>query len=471
MSAASWAVLAPVVGVALTLVAPRRVVVPAGLTAAAASAVAAGRLTLAVWDAGPFREPLAGWGAPVGIELYADGLAAAMVLITAAVGLLVSVYAAAYVPDGRWTGRAGFWPAWLLTWASLHTIFLSADLFNLYVALELLGLSAVALVVLAGGLPALIAGTRYLLVAFAGSMLYLLGVALVYAEAGVLDLYALEVTTSGGVALVLMTVGMLLKTGLFPLHFWLPAAHAIAPGPVSPVLSGLVVKASFYIVVRLWEQALPGSSSVAGAWVLGLLGVVAVVWGGLGALRQARLKLLVAYSTVAQLGLLFLLFPLSSTAGAEDAWSGALYHALAHAPAKAALFLAAATVQRSVGSDRLEDLRGAGVRLPVTALSFGLAGVSLVGLPPTGGFVAKWHLVSASLQAGQWWWGVAVVGGALLTAAYLLPVLQAFFAPTAQRLFAPIPRVFEIPALLAAVISAALGVRAAELLELLRVGV
>jgi multicomponent Na+:H+ antiporter subunit D len=115
-----------------------------------------------------------------------------------------------------------------------------------------------------GNGDALIAGTRYLLVAFAGSMAYLMGVALIYAAVG--HARPLRACTDGAegrrdaVALALMTAGLLLKSGVFPLHFWLPAAHAIAPSPVSPLLSGLVVKASLYLVLRLWLQAIPESA-------------------------------------------------------------------------------------------------------------------------------------------------------------------------------------------------------------------
>ncbi len=470
MSWAAWAVSAPLLGVVLTLVVPRRLLALAALVAAAASSAAAVGLTSEVWGRGPFRLHLGGWGAPLGIDLYVDGLAAVMVLLTSTTGLLISAYAVSYARDERWSARAGFWPIWMLAWASLHTLFLSADLFNLYIALELLAIAAAALVVFAGGLSALVAGTRYLLAAFAGSMLFLLGVALLYAETGSLDLYGGEPVTTGGTALVLMTVGMLLKTALFPLHFWLPAAHSIAPGPASAVLSGLVVKASFYVVVRLWEQALAGSATVVGAWLLGLLGAIAVVWGAVQALRQQRLKLLIAYSTVAQLGFLFLLFPLSRTSGAADAWQGALFHALTHAPGKAALFLAAATVLRSVGSDRIEDLRGAVSWMPLTVLSFGAASISLVGLPPTGGFVAKWHLLAAAVDAGHWWWGVVVLAGGLLTALYLGRVVRVFFVSAPAPSIATVPRGLDISTLLLAALAVVLGLVAAGPLTLLRIG-
>src|SRR5690606_29444303 len=139
---------------------------------------------------------------------------------------------------------------------------------------ELLTLAAVALVTLEGAPPALAAGMRYLLTALLGSLAYLLGTALIYGGYGTLDLALLALRIAPGLpemlALALMTVGLLAKTALFPLHFWLPPAHANAPAPASALLSGLVVKASFYMVVRLWFDVFADDVTLAATQVLGL---------------------------------------------------------------------------------------------------------------------------------------------------------------------------------------------------------
>jgi formate hydrogenlyase subunit 3/multisubunit Na+/H+ antiporter MnhD subunit len=146
---------------------------------------------------------------------------------------------------------------------------------------------------------------RYLLVSLLGSLAYLLGVALLYHTFGSVDIALLaeqmEPSPAVWAAMGLMSAGLLLKTALFPLHFWLPPAHASAPAPVSALLSALVVKASFYILLRLWLEIFPLTNSALGQ-LLGLLGAAAVLWGGLQALRQTQLKMLIAYSTVSQLG-------------------------------------------------------------------------------------------------------------------------------------------------------------------------
>jgi formate hydrogenlyase subunit 3/multisubunit Na+/H+ antiporter MnhD subunit len=188
----------------------------------------------------------------------------------------------------------------------LNIVFLGGDLFNLYVALELLTFAAVPLVCLDGRPETLAAALRYLLFALFGSILYLLGAALLYGAYGTLDIVLLAARIHAEpavwVAAGLMTAGLLAKTALFPLHLWLPPAHANAPGAASAVLSALVVKASFFLIVRLCFNVLPALPNEIACAILAALGSAAILFGSVLALRQERLKLLIAYSTVAQIG-------------------------------------------------------------------------------------------------------------------------------------------------------------------------
>ena len=403
---------------------------------------------------GATRHPIGGWGAPLGIELFADGLSLLMLAITALVGLAISVYSTGYFQARR---LAQFWPLWLFLLAALNALFLSADIFNLYVTLELAGLAAVALTALTDDRDALPAAMRYLLANLLGSLAYLFGVVLIYHSFGTLDIATLaqrmESSPAVWSALGLMSAGLALKTALFPLHFWLPPAHASAPAPVSAALSALVVKGSFYVLLRLWLEIFPADSGSSGV-LFGLLGVAAVFWGGLQALRARRLKLLIAYSTVMQVGYLFLAFPLALPV----AWRGALYLLLSHALAKAAMFLAAGNILLFAGHDRIADLNRIAQRLPLTIAAFALAGVSIMGLPPSGGFVAKWLMIEASLKTGQWWWAVALILGGLLSAAYVFKVVGHAFTqtvvPDASR---GVPAVMEWCALVLALAAIVLG--------------
>ena len=467
------AVSLPLLGALAAVVLPSR----GGLFGLVAGALTTGAglaLAARVWLEGAVRSELGGWGAPLGIVLRADGLSAAFLAMAALVALAITVYAGRYF--GGSERRRHFWPLWLLLWAALNGLFLAADLFNLYVMLELLGLAAAALGALAGTQEALAANLRYLLVGLLGSMTYLLGVALIYTAYGVLDLgLVAELISPGPVAasaFALMTGGLLLKAALFPLHFWLPPAHANAPAPVSAALSALVVKAAFYLVLRLWLEVFAPVLGPAVVVPLGLLGAGAVLWGSWRALRAERLKLLAAYSTVAQIGYLFIFFPLLAAipagAGREELLAAAVLFALTHGFAKAGLFLAAGAVQGAAGHDRIAELGATAQALPAATLAIALAGVALIGLPPSGSFTAKWILLERALSLGQWWWIPVVVVGTLLAAAYIFRFLGRAFRPeAAPQRFVTEPRT-ELSALALALIAVfVLGLAALPLWDLI----
>ncbi len=416
---------------------------------------------------GPLVHTVGGWPAPLGIVLRADGLSALLLLAVSIVGAVISIYASAYfgAPAGTAASRQSrfYWPLWFFVLAALNAMFVSGDVFNLYVTLEIQGLAAVALVAMAGGSDAVHAALRYLFVSLTGSLFYLTGVAVLYGGTGTLDLAMLgEVVTAEPpsiVALVVMTAGLMMKAALFPMHFWLPPAHSSAPAPVSAALSALVVKGGFYILLRLWFGPFDDLVSAAAAQLIGVLGVAAIFWGSWQALRQSRLKLLVAYSTVAQIGYLFLVFPLARSADARStAVAGGLVFLLSHAAAKASMFLAAGNVLRAVGNDRIESLAGMTRWMPISAFAVGLAGVSLVGLPPSAGFVGKWLLIVSALDQRQWWWVAAILVGSMLAAAYVFRLLApAFVMPSDDLRPQPVPRVMEWSAFALAALSVVLG--------------
>jgi multicomponent Na+:H+ antiporter subunit D len=428
---------------------------------------------------------LGGWLPPLGIALRADGLAAVMLVMTAVVICGIGVYARVDFgtpPDVR-ESRVPlvFWTLLLAVWGSLNLVFVGGDLFTLYVALELLTFAGVPLVSLDGRGETLRAALRYLLFALLGSMLYLLGAVLLYGAYGSLDipLLATQVRPEpvAWAAAALMTVGLLAKTALFPLHLWLPPAHAGAPAAASAVLSALVVKGSFFLVVRLWFDVMPGVVTLPSAQLLAALGAAAILFGSVVALRQERLKLLIAYSTVAQIGYLFLMFPLafspeSAQLASDGALTGGMLQAVSHACAKAAMFMVAGLVYAACGHDRISELAGVGRVLPMSIFAFGLGGVSLIGLPPSGGFLAKWLLLTAAATTGQWWWAVVILVGGLLTSGYVFVVLARSLAAPKEPLtsHARVPRHREAVALALALCGVLLGLAAFGSLDLVQIG-
>ncbi|MEQ9003724.1 MAG: proton-conducting transporter membrane subunit, partial [Pseudomonadales bacterium] len=360
---------------------------------------------------------LGGHRAPLGIEWYVDGLAVLLLGLNQTVAAAVGGYLWGAWPHAAQRHSPGFGVCWLLLWGALNALAMSADLFNIYVLLEIVSLGGVVLVV-GRGAGAFAAAMRYLLFALTGSLIYLLGVALAYADAGTLSLRLLADAGLGAPAVTALTLGLMFKAALWPLHGWLPAAHAAAPTAASAVLSALVVKAAAYLLLRLWSDVFSGSWTPALLQALAVIGMTGVLFGSVQALRQVHLKRVIAYSTVAQLGYVLLL---PALAGAL-AWQGVALHLLSHGLAKAAMFLAAGNVIIAIRDDRLDNLAGLDRVLSGNLFIFAAAGMSLAGMPPAAGFVAKWWLVRAAVDAGQWWWAIAVAASGLLAAGYVIRV-------------------------------------------------
>jgi multicomponent Na+:H+ antiporter subunit D len=236
-----------------------------------------------------------------------------------------------------------------------------------------------------------------------------------------------------------------------------------------------VVKAAFYLVLRLWLGVFADAVTPAAAELLGLLGAGAVLWGSWRALQAERLKLLAAYSTVAQLGYLFMFFPLLQTlppgAARDLAVGGVILLALTHGFAKAGLFLAIGIVQQRSGHDTIRELEGTAQRLPATTFAIALGGMALVGLPPSGAFLGKWQLLAGAIATGQWLWVAVTVAGSLLAAAYTFRVLGHAFGHQAYPSRPVTIAGEEWPALLlTATASIVLGFAGLPLWHLLEVG-
>lgn len=439
---------------------------PLGLTTAIAMTVAMRR------SGAPLVYRLGGWAPPLGITLRADGLSVVMMVIAAGVICGIGVFARAEFCNAPASAEArgpfAFWILLLAVWAALNTVFLGNDLFTLYVALELVTFAAVPLVCLDGRGETLQAALRYLLFALLGSSFYLVGTVLLYGAYGTLDIgllsHRVNLESATLIAAALMSVGLLAKTALFPLHLWLPPAHAGAPAPASALLSALVVKGSFFIIVRLWFDVMPRIPGPTAAQFIAGLGAAAIVFGSVLALRQERLKLLIAYSTLAQIGYLFLMFPLAFDPGSAELHGGGaltagILQAISHATAKAAMFMAAGLVYLALGHDRISGLAGAARALPISILAFALGGVALIGVPPSGAWLAKELLLQAAAETGQWWWAVVIQIGGIFTSGYVLLVLAHALAPSDHPVVVRVPlsRMAEAAALIIALCSLLLG--------------
>lgn len=427
-------ILLPLLANLVTFMWPRQGYLPT-LFAAVSGSVMSAVLMYQIHMTGPQQHALGGWDAGLGITLRADALASSILLMAFVVFTAASVYANTYFSSAQ--QRSRFWPLWLMLMTAIAALLLSGDLFNLYVTLELLGLSAVALTALSDNRGSLQASLRYLCIGLLGSLVFLAGVALIYTAYGTLDLQQLSQVISAEpaaqVSVALLSAGLIIKSALFPMHFWLPSAHGSAPAPVSAALSALVVKVALYMMLRLWLDVFDPVITATASLLLAALGAIAILWGSWQALQAQRLKLLAAYSTLAQLGYLFLFFPIIMALPAgpmrDTAFTALLLLALTHGFAKSALFLSAGVIQQHAGHDRIADLGGTAQALPLTIFVIALSGVALIGLPPSGSFIAKWQLLTASIHSGQGWWIAVIATGSLLASAYTFRLLGHAFGP------------------------------------------
>lgn len=417
--------------------------------------------------------------AGVGVSLRLNGLTVLLLLTTQWIGFAAALYTPGMLrlgdplPLSRW-----LWPLMGVLLSALSLIWLATDLLTLYAAVELVGLAAVGMLMLSGKAAALLAGMRYLLLALVGSLAYLLGVALVLGQWGRLDLQGLaEVVESGPVAWIaaaLIGAGLALKAALFPLHGWLSPVHGNAWIPVSALHAALVIKASLFLLLQLWSILL--ADTFYAPHIIAWLGMLAVVWGGVLAWRTHSLKTLVASSTVAQLGYLMVIFPLLLSPGISPlaralAWDGFWLQLLGHAFAKAAMFMAAGNLMLATGESTLKGLAGTGRRLPLSLLIFGIAAVTLMGLPPSAGFTAKWLLLEAMVRSQQWLAMAALLLGSLLTAAYVFRMFRYSFYESAPRHhYHPLAPGMDLIALTLAFAAFALGLLAHYPLTLLHGG-
>lgn len=383
------------------------------------------RAAVIVFRDGPIRTQVGAIPEPFAITLVVDELSVGFVTLTAVAGLGVLAYTRTAGP------RSGpVSSLYLLLVAGITGICVTADVFNLYVFLEISGLTAYALVASRDGGPAAVAALNYLLVGTVGASLYLLGVGYAYVATGTLDMATLGervVAADGGgtllvTAFALMAVGLGVKAALYPLHTWKPDAYATAPTGITALLSALVSTVAAYALVRLLLVAFTVEFLLANPVVeaaLVAVGVGSVLAGSLLAFRASEVTRLLAYSSVAQFGVVTVGIAVASA----TALSGAVVQLLGHAVMKGGLFLAAGVVAVRFGVERVDGYDGLAREAPLTAAVVATLALGLIGIPPTVGFAGKFYVALGAVQAGSWVAAGVVVASTVLSLAYLGPLV------------------------------------------------
>lgn len=435
-------VVVPLIAAPLTLVLRRASIAWAVTTAACGfSFVAALLLAGEVAQHGPLSYAIGSWAPPWGIEYRVDALSAFVLVLVSGIGTAVAPFAWRSVAvELRGDQAYLFYTMYCLCFAGLLGMTITGDAFNLFVFMEIASLSSYVLIALGRDRRALLAAFQYLILGTIGATFFVIGVGLLFLKTGTLNLADMAERLQGVAsdrsvlaALAFITVGMSLKLALFPLHLWLPNAYTYAPSAVTAFLAATATKVSVYVLLRFYfgvfglqlvTETLPMPE------ILMVLSIVAIVTASLVALWQADLKRLFAYSSVAQIGYITLGISLASV----DGLTASIVHLFNHGITKGALFLLLGIVAYHTGATPIRCVRGLGRSMPLTALGIVLAGLSLIGVPGTAGFVSKWYLVLAALEGGRWWLAALVVATSLVALAYVWRFVEAAYlsAPTAE---------------------------------------
>ena len=400
--------------------------------------LAAAALTLAVCLLPERRLVLLTIQGALHLALRTDGLARFFMALCVCIWVPVLLFSFPYIRHAG--GERRFLGFYTMTLGVLMGLAMSANFVTMYMFFEIMSLITVPLVLHTATAAARRAGFKYLGYSVFGAGMALMGYFFVayylaapdFAAGGVIDLgKSAQHRELLLAAYCLMIVGFGAKAGMVPMQAWLPAAHPVAPAPASAVLSGVITKGGVLAVIRVTYYMF-GPEFLRGSWpqyVLLTLALTTVFVGSMLAYREKQLKRRLAYSTVSQVSYVLFGLLLLTPAGVQAAMTQMIFHAVA----KDALFLAAGAIIFSTNYTRVDQLRGIGKRMPVTMWCFTLAALSLIGIPPMAGFVSKWYLVSAGLEAPVGPFSAAgmavLVVSALLTAGYLLPIVTDGFFP------------------------------------------
>jgi multicomponent Na+:H+ antiporter subunit D len=382
-----------------------------------------------------------GWGGPFGVTFVADRLSAALSAAAGVVACAVAIFARADVRARR--RRAGFDPLFLGMLAAVNGAFLTGDLFNLYVWFELMLVTAIGLMTL-DRRPAQIDGAlRYAAMSMMGATFMLIGIGLLYGEAGTLDLVHLSSTLAGAppsvtlsTAAFLLLAGLVLKAGLFPLFFWLPASYHTAPISVTAALAGLLTKVAFYACLRIFVLVFgvgSGAAAVPGVPPLfALLAMGTMIASVLAAIAQVDLRRLLAFHVVAQVAYLMMGLALASRLGT----AASIFYTVHTMLVQTGLFLGAGAIARANGGYDLRGLGGLIREHPRFSALYAVLILSISGIPPFSGFWAKALLIDAAFRSGarggSWLVVVALVTAFLTLYSMSILWTQAFWRPRAR---------------------------------------
>lgn len=359
------------------------------------------------------------------LVLYADGLAIFMALVSASISAIIVFYSFGYI--SHYENQNEYYLMVVLFFGAMMGLVFSGNLIFLYLFWEITAITSWRLIGFFREKQHVLKADKAFLVTVFGSVLMLMGFISIYQQNGSFDLAALKNSHISNMAVVLILTGILAKSATLPLHTWLPDA-GVAPSPVTALLhAALLVKIGVYVFARLFIAA---DFVIDDFWHIAIpviAGLSALVSAG-AAMLETDLKRIIAYSTVSQIGFIFL----GLAIGNEIGIAGAFLYIMMHGLAKGGLFLCAGIVEQNSKTKDIMQLGGLIKTMPITAVSFLLCSFSVMGIPPFGGFFGKYMVMTAAIQSGRLWISFIFLAGAFMTIIYLLRVFNLVFMGQAK---------------------------------------
>ena len=412
----------------------KRLAYPLSLIAMSVCLLSSAFILAGVINNGTLQYLLGGWKPPFGIEYRVDHLNAGMLTLISFLGLAAAIYAdkniAQETPDRTFL----FWTLYLLLITGLLGIAITGDLFNMFVLLEVASLTGYALVGI-GRNKAPVASFRYLIIGTVGASFYLLGVGYLYIKTGSLNMQDLQTllpplyaTRAVKAAFIFIFIGFAIKIALFPLHAWQPDAYTYAPSAVSVIISTAVAKTFTYALIRIIftvftldfiKTVLPVFEII--CWAA----IAAMIAGSIFAIKQHNLKRMLAYSSVANVGYIVLAIGLAPSTSLG--LTPAVMHILNHAVIKGCMFMAACAFIYKLDLWDIRDFTGLSRKMPYSSLALILAALAMIGMPPSAGFVSKWYLILAALEAGKYFFVAVIFFSTLLMITYFWRLIEIMY--------------------------------------------
>ncbi len=368
----------------------------------------------------------AGFKPPIAIDMIVDKLALFLVIIASVLGFVVSIYNVAYIDEEP---EEKFYALFTLLITGIIWMIITGDLFNLFVAFEVTSIAAFGLVGFHRDKGSVEAGFKYLVMGAIGGSLLLVGIIMLYAATGTLNIIdvaqkSAELTFQQKfLAYALIFVGLGIEGALFPLNAWLPDAHPAAPSSVSSILSGIMTTAAIYAIIRITNIIFDYNQIYLFLMFFALL---TLIFGEIAAYYQKDIKRMLAYSTIGQTGLFFFAFTIHSTNGLQ----GAFLQIINHSVSKSMLFLVVGAMIVQVGSRNIEDFVGLGRKMKVSSFFLAIGMFSLMGMPPFFGFWSKLKIIFAALQHSN-----ALMIGSVVIILLMSVVEGAYFFKLLQMMF------------------------------------